>query len=138
MSSSILVKAQNIPPQFKYCQSTFQDKYPFDKRHEQSLCIRSKYPDKLPIIIEKLKNIKSHVNDIPKSKFLIPEDLVVSQLMCIIRRYLQLSSGESIYLFSNDIFISPAESIYTIYNKYKDTDGFLYIFYTTENTFGSK
>jgi GABA(A) receptor-associated protein len=123
--------------QFKYCISSFQEKYSFDKRQEQSHIIRSKYPDKLPIIVEKLKNISSHVSDIPKSKFLIPDDLVVSQLMCIIRKYIELSSADSIYLFANDTLISPSESLSNTYSKYKDNDGFLYIFYTTENTFGA-
>jgi GABA(A) receptor-associated protein len=128
-------KTTNIK-QFKYCQSIFQDKYPVDKRKEQSQSIRSKYPDKLPIIIEKLKNISSPIEDISKTKFLIPDDLVVSQLMCIIRKYLQLTSSDSIYLFSNDTLLSPSETLYTTYGKYKDDDGFLYIYYTSENTFG--
>ena len=63
--------------------------------------------------------------------------MVISQLMCIIRKYLQLTSAESIYLFSNDTLLSPSESLYTTYGKYKDTDGFLYIYYTSENTFGA-
>ena len=131
-------KKQNISSsQYKYCQSAFQEKYTLDKRKEQSYSIRSKYPDKLPIIIEKLKNISSPVADIPKNKFLIPDDLVVSQLMCIIRKYIELSSADSIYLFANDTLISPSESLYNTYGKYKDDDGFLYIFYTTENTFGA-
>ena len=128
-------KTTNVK-QFKYCQSVFKDKYPVDKRKEQSQSIRSKYPDKLPIIVEKLKNISSPIEDIPKTKFLIPDDLVVSQLMCIIRKYLQLTSADSIYLFSNDTLLSPSETLYTTYGKYKDDDGFLYIFYTSENTFG--
>lgn len=123
--------------QFKYCISNFQEKYPFDKRQEQSNSIRSKYPDKLPIIIEKLKNISSPIDDIPKTKFLIPDDLVVSQLMCIIRKYLHLPSADSIYLFSNDTLLSPSETLYTTYGKHKDADGFLYIYYTSENTFGA-
>lgn len=121
---------------FKYCQSTFQEKYDFSKRYDQSQSILSKYNDKIPIIIEKLKNITSHINEISKTKYLVPDDLTVSQLMCIIRKYLDLPSSDSIYLFSNDILLSPSESLYTTYGKYKDTDGFLYIFYTTENTFG--
>jgi len=39
--------------------------------------------------------------------------------------------------FANDTLISPSESLANTYNKYKDNDGFLYIFYTTENTFGA-
>lgn len=122
---------------YKYCQSTFQEKYTFDTRQEQCYSIKSMYPDKLPIIIEKLKNITSPVSDIAKNKFLIPDDLVVSQLMCIIRKYIELSSADSIYLFANDTLISSSESLYNTYGKYKHTDGFLYIYYTTENTFGS-
>jgi GABA(A) receptor-associated protein len=133
--SSTLSKKQRSQ-QFKYCQSTFQDKYPIDRRKEQSHSIRAKYPDKLPVIIEKLKNISSHIDDIPKSKYLIPEDLIVSQLMCIIRKYLNLTSADSIYLFSNDTLLSTSETLYTTYGKYKADDGFLYIYYTSENTFG--
>ena len=141
MSSQLLKnnskKQINSSSQYKYCQSAFKEKYTFDKRQEQSYSIMSRYLDKLPIIIEKLKNIMSPVTDISKNKFLMPDDLVVSQLMCIIRKYIELSSADSIYLFANDTLISPSESLYNTYNKYKDDDGFLYIFYTTENTFGA-
>lgn len=121
---------------YKYCISTFQEKHTFDNRHEQSNCIRSKCPDKLPVIVEKMKNIKSIVPDISKNKFLVPDDLIISQFMCIIRKYLNLTTSESIYLFANDTLLNTSDSLYNVYGTHKDEDGFLYIYYTLENTFG--
>lgn len=121
---------------YKYCISSYKEKFSHDKRLEQSLSITSKFPDKLPLIVEKMKNVKSSIVDIPKNKFLIPNDLVVSQMMCIIRKYLELSPAESIYLFSNDVLLNSTDTLNSVYQKYKDADGFLYVFYTLENTFG--
>jgi GABA(A) receptor-associated protein len=128
--------SSNLTKKYKYCVSSYKEKYSHGKRVEQSLSITSKFPDKLPIIVEKMKNVKSTVSDIPKNKFLIPNDLVVSQMMCIIRKYLELAPAESVYLFTNDVLLNSTDTLNDVYQKYKDADGFLYIFYTLENTFG--
>ena len=54
----------------------------------------------------------------------------------VIRRRLKLSSEVSIYLFVNDKILPGMDYVSTIYEKYKDEDGFLYVKYSGEPTFG--
>nr|APT43514.1 autophagy protein ATG8d [Nicotiana benthamiana] len=75
--------------------------------------IREKYPDRIPVIVEKAE--KSDIPDIDKKKLiLVPADLAVGQF----------------------VYVVPA-MMSTIYEEHKDEDGFLYMTYSGENTFGS-
>jgi len=115
---------------------TFRDEHSFEKRLNESTRIREKYPDRVPIICEKWGN-DPDVPQIDRKKYLVPNDLCISQFVYIIRQRLKLSSEKSIYLFINDtIMPHTAGLISSYYHKYKDEDGFLYISYSGENTFG--
>jgi len=116
-------------------QSKFQKEYQFDTRKTESEKILVKYPDRIPLIVEKMPN-NNLLPQISKTKFLVPSDITVSQFMFIIRKYLKLEPSVSIYLFCDGIIPSASETISNMYFKHSDADGFLYIFYAGENTFG--
>ena len=44
-----------------------------DSRREESQKIRRKYPDRIPVVVEKVSS--SSIPDIDKRKFLVPSDL---------------------------------------------------------------
>ena len=52
--------------------SSFKSKYTFDKRKAESERIKERYPDRLPIIVEKNSNCKM-LPDIDKNKYLVPK-----------------------------------------------------------------
>ena len=58
--------------------------------------------------------------------------------MYVIRKRLKLSPDKSIYLFVNDL-VMPATSqlLSLMYSENCDEDGFLYIKYAGESTFGA-
>ena len=121
---------------YTYCISTFKAKNSFQERKSQCATVRAKYINKIPIIVEKMKNTKAETPDISKHNFLAPDDANVSQFLHVIKKYMALESTESVYLFINDELISTGESLSNLYVKYKDADGFLYMYYARENTFG--
>ena len=115
---------------------TFKERYTFQKRYDEATSIMRKYPDRVPIICEKIGDDPS-VPDIDRKKYLVPNDLGVAQFMYVIRKRMKLSSEKSIYLFIDDMVMPPTSClIHELYYKYKDDDGFLYISYSGENTFG--
>ena len=120
----------------KYCISTYKESSTFEERQAQCKNILAKHRDKIPIIIEKLKNITTPLPDLDKHKYLVQDDLYMNQILYILYKKLDISKSESIYLFANDTLLNNSESIMTVYHKYKDPDGFLYLFYTAENVFG--
>ena len=101
------------------------------------LCL--KYPDRLPMIIQKAKNCKI-LEKLDNNKYLIPKSLNVSQIIYIIRKKIKINEKHAIFIFvGKDNFATLVPStmnILDIYNEFKSEDGVLYITYTIENTFG--
>jgi hypothetical protein len=76
--------------------------------------------------------------DIDKNKYLVPNDLTVSQFSFIIRKRLSLDKSSALFLLVNGKnSITGDSALSEIYEKYKDPDdGFLYISYTGEIMWG--
>ena len=104
-----------------------------DRLNESSKII-DKYPDRLPIVVE--KSSKSKINDIDKNKYLVPKEMTLGQFLYVIRKRIKLDPSEALFFFVNNILCSNTQNMNEIYNTYKDKDGFLYITYSSENTFG--
>ncbi|XP_022711604.1 gamma-aminobutyric acid receptor-associated protein-like 2 isoform X2 [Varroa jacobsoni] len=108
-----------------------------EQRIEESKAILDKYPHRLPVIVERASN--SHqVPAIDKQKFLVPDDISVAQFMWIVRRRIALSPERALFLFVGRVMPQTSMSMGELYSQYKDPDGFLYLTYSGENTFGSK
>tara|TARA_B100001094_G_scaffold333260_1_gene409968 strand:- start:5425 stop:5769 length:345 start_codon:yes stop_codon:yes gene_type:complete len=105
----------------------------FNFRLNESKKILEKYPDKIPLIIEKSENCEYTIE---KNKYLIPKDIKIQQLFYIIRKRIKIKDSEAIFVYINKKLPSSSSYISEIYDTNKDEDGFLYITYSTENTFG--
>ena len=105
----------------------------FEYRINESKKILDKYSDKVPLIIEKSENCTYDIN---QNKYLLPKDIKVHQLYFIIRKRLNIKNSEALFIYINNIIPPNNNFIGEIYNDLKDTDGFLYITYSSENTFG--
>lgn len=115
---------------------SFKDKYPFEKRREEATRIRSKYPDRFPIIVEKVP--RSPIPDIDRHKFLVPNDLTIGQFIYVIRKRIKLSPEQALFIFVNNTLPPTSEFVSNIYTKYRDDDGFLYCLIAGESVFGNK
>ncbi|KAI8791269.1 gamma-aminobutyric acid receptor-associated protein-like 2 [Biomphalaria glabrata] len=113
----------------------FKEEHTFEHRKLESGKIRTKYPERIPVIVE--KDAKSQIATIDKRKFLVPSDISVAQFMWIIRKRIQLPSEKAIFLFVGKVLPQSSASMGQIYEDHKDEDGFLYIAYSGENTFGT-
>ena len=56
----------------------------------------------------------------------------------IIRKKLNIKKEQSLFLLVNNgkDIIKSNDDLESVYSKFKDSDGFLYIFYTEEKVFG--
>ena len=106
----------------------------FQERINESTKIKSKYPDRVPVICE--KNPGSGLEILDKRKYLVPNDITSTQFLFIIRKRLKLSSEKGIFLFVINMLATSTHTMIELYNEYKDDDGFLYMNYTEENVFG--
>lgn len=115
---------------------SFKSKYTFEHRQKEATKVLDKYPNRVPIICEKLQSCKD-VPDVDRYKYLVPGDMNFSQFAFVIRKRLKIPSHMSIFFFVNGNVLVPTwQLFYHLYDDYKDKDGFLYIIYSGENTFG--
>ena len=110
---------------------------PLCMRQEESERIRAKYPHKVPIIVTRHPSDKT-LPDSKKIKFLFPSNLTVGQLLYVIRKHVQVNSDTGLYIFAGEAQSLPptAELLSSLYASYKSEDGFLYMVYAGESTFG--
>jgi GABA(A) receptor-associated protein len=114
---------------------TFKEEHTLEKRKVEADRIRKKYPDRIPIICQKVKG--SDVPEIDKKKYLVPADLSCSQYLYVIRRRIKLAPDQAIFLFVNNTLPPAAATVSQVYKDNVDEDGFLYFFYSGEETFGN-
>lgn len=115
---------------------SFVKDHKFDTRVAESSRVRSKFPDRIPVICE--KDARSDVPDIDKKKYLVPADLKVGQFVYVVRKRIKLAPEKAIFVFINGNFLPTTSSLMSeIYERHKAKDGFLYITYSGENTFGA-
>lgn len=112
----------------------FKSSLTSEKRKMESARILKKFPDRIPVICERAE--KSDLQTIDKRKYLVPSDLTVGQFVYVIRKRIQLPPEKAIFIFINDILPPTAALMSSIYEEHKDKDGFLYVLYSGENTFG--
>ena len=74
--------------------------------------------------------------NIDKCKYLVPRDMNLGQFIYIIRKRIQLESHQALFVTVNGVLGSSSTVISELYDNNKDEDGFLYVVYTSENTFG--
>jgi GABA(A) receptor-associated protein len=113
--------------------STFKENYDFKKRKNESELIMAKYPNKIPIVCERYDKTLPHLD---RKKYLVPEDLIMSNFLYVIRKRLKLDAHKSLYIAINNKIPPLSQNVSTIYDKFCDEDGFLYIKYCEETTFG--
>ena len=99
--------------------------------------IRRQFPEKIPIICE--KDPHSSINDIDKNKYLVPGDLTVNMFNCMIRKRVNIPQEQAFYLLVNAKNSITGDALLSdIYERYKDPeDGFLYVAYASELTWGN-
>ena len=103
-------------------------------RKNESSKILLKYPTRIPVIVKKCE--KSTLNDLKKNKFLVEKDMKFINFVFTIRNNIKLDKSQSLFILVNNTLVNINAFMGDIYHQYKNDDGFLYVTYTSENTFG--
>lgn len=96
--------------------------------------LRQKYPDRIPVIVNKSQHCD--LNEIDKYKYLVPDNYTVGEFVYVIRKRIVVPKEKAIFIFIENVLPPTSALMSEMYDKYKDKDGFLYITYSGENTFG--
>ena len=113
----------------------FKSAHPLRKRLEEADKVLEKFPTMVPIIIQARPGCT--LPDIDKHKYIVPGEMVMSQFMILIRRRLKLDKNKGIFVFVGKNTLPKSSSLLCdLYKEHMESDKFLYITYTDENTFG--
>ncbi|KAL2540381.1 Autophagy-related protein 8i [Abeliophyllum distichum] len=113
---------------------SFNQQFSFEERCQESQEIIANYPDRVPVVVERYS--KTDLPEMEKRKFLVPRDMSVGQFIHILSGRLHLSPGKALFVFVKDTLPQTSSLMESVYNSYKDDDGFLYMCYSSEKTFG--
>ena len=117
----------------------FKTAHSFEERKKEAERIIIKFPDRVPVILQKSKDAKN-LPELSKIKYLVPQDMSVGMFLYTIRKRISLAPTTALFLFIDNnsaISIAPtADLIGKVFVENKNEDGFLYMVLTSENTFG--
>jgi len=112
---------------------SFKEKCTLAQRTEVSKKLREKYADRIPIIISKGNK---QTPEVTKHKFLAPDNITIGKFIMEVRNHLPLNANQAIFIVSGKKVLKASATLSAIYEMDKDIDGFLYLTYMMENTFG--
>jgi GABA(A) receptor-associated protein len=116
-------------------ESSYKKSKSIQARLLESTKIREKFPGRIPIIVERAK----FANDLPlvdKNKYMCPEHFSIGQFIYLIRKRIDLPPEKALFVFVGNTLPMASQTISELYMRYRDADGFLYMTYTSESTFG--
>lgn len=94
------------------------------------------YPTKVPVIVERYNN-EADLPTLNKKKFLVPQEITMSQFLTIIKKRLEIGPTKALFLLINSRTLAPlSKTLAEIYSEHRNTDGFLYITYSSQEVFG--
>ena len=113
----------------------FRARLPLAQRIAMRCAALARRPDHLPVILER------GTVDTPwldREKFLLQRDVTVAMLLAVVRRRLEMSPAQSLFLTTRDSVLLGAQTLLLeVYQQHRDReDGFLYLRYAVESTFG--
>lgn len=114
---------------------SFKKALTFEERVAESKKIMDKHPDLVPVIVERYKNCD--LPEIDKHKFLVPRNFEVGKFHIILRNRIKVAPEQALFLFIDNTIPPVSALMNDIYEQLHDKDGFLYIVYTSESTFGN-
>lgn len=136
---AVLKMEINSSPNFErkfHVKRTFRNNKTASRKEEVAV-IRAKFPNKVPVIVDRFRKEMS-LPQMDKTKFLVPQEITMSQFVTIIRNRMQLGSTQAFYLLVNNrSMLSLSKTMAEVYSEHQDDDGFLHVTYASQEVFGS-
>ena len=114
----------------------FKKRYSLAERTEKYRKFSGKYPGKIPVVLERGKSGSGVLPEMRKCFYLFGADISCAQLMVFIRKQAQLSAEMGMWFFVDGTMPQLNTTMGRLWEERKEPDGFLYITYCGELTFG--
>lgn len=112
----------------------YQTTYSLTQRQEKSKSVRAKYPNKIPCIVSAIDSKENP--EIDNNQFLVEKSVLLGTFLNVVKKRLIMKQSDALFLFIKGCIPVMTKTMQEIYNDYADNDGFLYLDYSIESTFG--
>lgn len=113
----------------------FKKEKTLSERKDEYQRICTKYPDLIPVICERMSG--SELPESQRRKYLVPRDITMGQFKYVIRKRIELLPDQALFVFVNNTVLAPTQAMISeVHKEHADEDGFLYMVYNGESTFG--
>ena len=119
--------------------SNYKKTTSFEERLQKSCKMTTLYPDRVPIIVEMSSSsasYNSYIASAHKVKYLVPYAITMGQFIKILRDKIKIDQATALFFFIKNKIFPITSLIGEIYKENADEDGFLYIEFCEESTFG--
>ena len=116
----------------------YKEELSFELRCAESARIRAKFPSRVAVIVQPGPGAEklAVTTDAQKRKYLVPADMTVGQFVYTLRKRFTLPPEKAIFVFIDKVLPPTAELMGVLDARHRDEDGFMYLTYAAENTFG--
>jgi GABA(A) receptor-associated protein len=110
---------------------------PTKDREEEAARIRARYPDRIPVVAYRAAR-STALPHMDRNKFLTPSTMTMGEMVFVLRKRMKLDPAIAVFVFCGDTgILAPTSACMSdLYARHKHHDGFLYLTYCAENTFG--
>ena len=122
--------------EYQITYKSFKQRRSITARKAEVYNIKNKFPDKVPVIVERYSKEKT-LPRLSKSKFLVPSELALRQFQLILRARMCLGKSSTMYLLvDGKSILANSMTMMEVYVDHNDDDGFLYLTYASQEVFG--
>uniref|UniRef100_A0A8C9E4B9 GABA type A receptor-associated protein n=1 Tax=Phocoena sinus TaxID=42100 RepID=A0A8C9E4B9_PHOSS len=93
----------------------YKEEHPFETRCSEGKKIRKKYPDWVPVRVEKPP--KPWIGDLDKKKYLVSSDLIVGQFYFLIQKQIHLRTEDALFFFVNNVIPPTSARMGQLFGK---------------------
>lgn len=86
--------------------------------------------------MERSPSSAGNIPAIDRNKYLVPGDLSVADFLYLIRKRIKLGTEQALFIYVNGSLPPTSAAFSSVYAEHADEDGFLYVLYTGESSFG--
>jgi GABA(A) receptor-associated protein len=102
----------------------------FQQRLDECQDVLTKHPGEIPIVLD--KDPRCHLPNVERQKFLVPPGLSMGQFVYVVRKRINLSPQEPLYITVNRRIIGLSAKMGDLHAQFGEEDGFLYGVYAAE------
>lgn len=88
------------------------------------------------MILEHARSTHHPRLEIANTEFVCPSSLRLSEFMLNVRRKAMLPANIAVFLMVKGVLATPANTMGELYEQGRDEDGWMYVVWTEESTFG--